>query len=144
MPSPSFGGLRNDSFLDKKYAQQRWYSQYSGLWLSLDSIGSSGRLRTPNALGPYLYVRGNPLRYTNPSGNDPPDIQQKEDKAGYIVTQQLVSGDVHSQEEANTVYACVYAGGGEGCGPTTEQVQKRGGLESVKSNRRKERSGPAE
>lgn len=40
------------------------------VWLSLDPVGSEGRLRTPNALGPWAYANLSPLMMTDPDGRD--------------------------------------------------------------------------
>lgn len=46
----------------------RWYDSETGRFLSEDEIPASAKLATPNALEPWAYANGNPLRFTDPDG----------------------------------------------------------------------------
>ena len=47
----------------------RWYDPYIAQWIEPDSIVPD--LTDPQSLNRYMYARGNPLRYNDPSGHDP-------------------------------------------------------------------------
>ncbi|MCE9670030.1 DUF6531 domain-containing protein [Myxococcus stipitatus] len=67
-PSIGYTGHSWDSETRLTYAQQRWYDGATGQFLSLDPMGAQVYLRAPTELNPWLYSRGNPLRYTDPYG----------------------------------------------------------------------------
>lgn len=64
-----FTGQREMSGLGIYHYNARFYSPKLGRFLSADTIISS--LATPQSLNRYMYVLGNPLRYTDPTGHIP-------------------------------------------------------------------------
>ncbi len=68
-PSLGFGATNWDADAGLYYAQQRWYDARTGRWLSEDPV--LGDLRNPSSLGLWAYADGDPLRYTDPTGEAP-------------------------------------------------------------------------
>ena len=71
-PSASYAHGRDDYIVNKKYYLQRWLDSETGVWMSADSVGSGGRLGTPNAIPTWAYAGGSPLTNTDPDGRDYP------------------------------------------------------------------------
>ncbi|MDD1748827.1 MAG: hypothetical protein LUO89_03030 [Methanothrix sp.] len=69
--SVGFTGHSFDADVGLTYAQQRWLDSTTGAWLSQDPV--FGDLRNPNSLGPWAYANGNPLSFTDPTGEAVPD-----------------------------------------------------------------------
>ncbi|HYH99709.1 RHS repeat-associated core domain-containing protein [Hyalangium sp.] len=67
-PTLAYAGQHFDSDVGLSYAQQRWYSPDIGRFLSEDPVGAMGYLSTPTELNSWLYARGNPMAYLDPSG----------------------------------------------------------------------------
>jgi RHS repeat-associated protein len=65
-PSLAYAGHSADTDVGLSYAQQRWYDPGTGRWLSPDPV--FGDLANPNSLMTWGYANGNPVRYTDPSG----------------------------------------------------------------------------
>ncbi|MCP3994319.1 MAG: RHS repeat-associated core domain-containing protein, partial [bacterium] len=69
-----FTGHERDSHLaggadDLDYMHARYYSPYLGRFLSVDPVRSK-RPTAPQSWNKYSYVRGNPLKYKDPNGED--------------------------------------------------------------------------
>ncbi|WP_141327938.1 RHS repeat domain-containing protein [Myxococcus sp. AB025B] len=67
-PSIGFTGHLYDQELKNWYAQQRWLSPVTGAFLAEDPVRAESYLTTPTELNPWLYARGNPLKFTDPDG----------------------------------------------------------------------------
>ncbi|MGH8372028.1 MAG: RHS repeat-associated core domain-containing protein, partial [Gammaproteobacteria bacterium] len=68
---PGFTGHRNDAATGLVYMQARYYDPVIGRFLSVDPVGFSPD--SPGHFNLYWYANGNPYRYTDPDGKDPPD-----------------------------------------------------------------------
>ncbi|MBN1205865.1 MAG: hypothetical protein JXB05_13185 [Myxococcaceae bacterium] len=66
--SIGFTGHAYDADAGLVYAQQRWYDSASGTFISEDPVGAQAYLATPQGLNQWMYANGNPLRYTDPTG----------------------------------------------------------------------------
>jgi RHS repeat-associated protein len=65
----NFGGyLRNDGGLD--YAQQRYYANQIGRFISPDPYGGSAHPKTPDSWNRYSFVNNDPINQVDPSGLD--------------------------------------------------------------------------
>ena len=60
------------------YYNARYYDPLIGRFISADSIVSD--FKNPQAFNRYSYVLNNPLKYTDPSGQDPIGIIQTGDE----------------------------------------------------------------
>ncbi len=65
-PSAGYAGQHWDGDAGLSYAQQRWYDPRSGRFLSEDPV--FGDVQQPNSLHAFGYANGNPLAFTDPSG----------------------------------------------------------------------------
>ena len=63
-----FTGKERDNESDLDYFLARYYSGPIGRFLSVDPLLNSGRPDDPQTWNKYLYVGGNPLRFTDPLG----------------------------------------------------------------------------
>ena len=61
-----FTGQRNDTDIGLYYYNARWYSNVAGRFVSADTIVPGPA--NPQAFNRYSYVVGNPVRYTDPTG----------------------------------------------------------------------------
>jgi RHS repeat-associated protein len=66
-PKLGFTGHQYDPETGLVYARARYYDPDLGRFLSRDSV--EGTIADAPSLHRFMYVRGNPLRYTDPSGN---------------------------------------------------------------------------
>ncbi len=64
-----FTGQRLDSGVDLYYYGARYYDAGIGRFISADTVVSNPR--NPQTLNRYSYALNNPLRYIDPTGNDP-------------------------------------------------------------------------
>lgn len=62
-----FTGYVRDDETNLDFAQARYFSSVQGRFTSPDSFG--GELIDPQTLNLYSYVKNNPLKYTDPTGN---------------------------------------------------------------------------
>lgn len=67
-PSSGYTGHAWDSDVGLTYAEQRWYDSATGHFLSTDPVGPEAYLKMPQALNPWMYANGNPLIFTDPTG----------------------------------------------------------------------------
>ena len=51
------------------YYNARYYDSYIGRFTTADTI--NGKIEEPQSLNRYVYVQNNPLKYVDPSGNEP-------------------------------------------------------------------------
>jgi RHS repeat-associated protein len=65
-PSLAYAGQHWDADAGLSYAQQRWYDAATGRFLSEDPV--FGELQQPNSLHAFGYANGNPLAFTDPTG----------------------------------------------------------------------------
>ncbi|WP_223634919.1 RHS repeat-associated core domain-containing protein [Corallococcus sp. EGB] len=63
-----FTGHAWDDDVGLAYAQQRWYDPAVGRFLSADPIVAGAYLATPTELNAWMYARGNPLMFIDPTG----------------------------------------------------------------------------
>ncbi len=66
----AYTGHQFDAETGLIYARARYYDSEYGIFLSRDTVEGNGA--DAPSLHRYLYTRGNPLRYTDPSGNQIP------------------------------------------------------------------------
>jgi RHS repeat-associated protein len=71
-PSLAYAGQHWDSDAGLSYAQQRWYDPGVGRFLSEDPL--FGDVANPNSLMAWGYANGNPLRWTDPTGEFVPVV----------------------------------------------------------------------
>jgi RHS repeat-associated protein len=62
-----FTGQRFDSYIKLTVMDARWYDAQLGRWISPDTIIPDPA--NPQSLNRFAYVRGNPLRYVDPTGH---------------------------------------------------------------------------
>ena len=72
--TPGYTGHLFDTNSGLIYGKARWYAPELGRWTSEDPVGPEGRLETPNALAAWGYADGNPLRYTDPTGEGAAEV----------------------------------------------------------------------
>ncbi|MEJ5312664.1 MAG: amidase domain-containing protein, partial [Anaerolineae bacterium] len=66
-----FTGEWYDANVGLTYLRARWYAEKNGSFISPDSV--TPNFYAPQSLNVYVYVVGNPIRFTDPSGNVPYD-----------------------------------------------------------------------
>jgi len=75
-------------------AHARWYDPSTGSLLSNDPV--FGKIEDPMTLHPYVYAKGNPLRYTDPTGEMPPGALTE-----MAVRRNMTPEQVEAQNEAD-------------------------------------------
>jgi RHS repeat-associated protein len=65
-PSLGFAGMHAEAGVGLSYAQQRWYDERTGRFLSEDPV--FGDLGNPMSLHRWVYAYGNPTRFIDPLG----------------------------------------------------------------------------
>jgi RHS repeat-associated protein len=68
-PSLGFAGMHAEAGVGVSYAQQRWYDERTGRFLSEDPV--FGDLGNPMSLHRWVYANGNPGRFIDPLGLNP-------------------------------------------------------------------------
>lgn len=63
-----YGGYERDNETGLDFAEARYLSSVQGRFTSVDPLGSSGELQTPQSLNRYSYVLNNPLNSIDPTG----------------------------------------------------------------------------
>jgi RHS repeat-associated protein len=70
-----FTGQRSDSGLGLIHMGARFYDAALGRWLSADTLVPEPG--SPQSLNRYMFVLGNPLRYSDPTGHLPDDLRSQ-------------------------------------------------------------------
>lgn len=119
----SFTGMNQDTVTNLFDFPAREYNGIHGRWPSPDPAGISAiRLRDPQTLNRYAYVRNNPLRLVDPTGLDPCDGSDDgsgddggDDGGG------AVAAAIHRTRTTkfHAYYLPVFGGGDGGCGDGT-------------------------
>ena len=66
-----FTGYERDTETDLDFAQARYYNKQHGRFTGVDPINiTKARMLNPQGFNLYSYVRNNPLRFTDPKGED--------------------------------------------------------------------------
>jgi len=113
----SFTGMNQDTVTNLFDFPAREYNDIHGRWPSPDPAGSASvRLRDPQTLNRYAYVRNSPLKLTDPSGMDPCD-----------------GGDGSGGDNGGIQYASNGDGGGSGA---SDSGGGNGGVQSAGARRR--------
>ncbi|WP_025852428.1 polymorphic toxin-type HINT domain-containing protein [Paenibacillus ehimensis] len=74
VPQPfRYSGEFWDNSAHLQYLRARWYDPSVGRFMSQDTY--EGDIANPLSLNLYTYVKNNPLRYLDPSGHDPRELQ---------------------------------------------------------------------
>ncbi|WP_239551401.1 polymorphic toxin-type HINT domain-containing protein, partial [Paenibacillus elgii] len=74
VPQPfRYSGEFWDSSTNLQYLRARWYDPSVGRFINEDTY--EGDISNPLSLNLYTYVKNNPLKYLDPSGHDPRELQ---------------------------------------------------------------------
>jgi RHS repeat-associated protein len=65
-----FATYTRDSNTGLDYADQRYYSNQFGRFMTPDPYGPSAKLSLPTSWNRYTYVLGDPMNFNDPTGND--------------------------------------------------------------------------
>ncbi|MGH9801212.1 MAG: RHS repeat-associated core domain-containing protein, partial [Blastocatellia bacterium] len=63
-----FTGYERDVETDLDFAQERYYANKQGRFISMDPLMASAKTGDPQTWNRFVYVFNNPLRYTDPNG----------------------------------------------------------------------------
>jgi RHS repeat-associated protein len=88
-----FTGQEYDHATGLNYYQSRYYNSYQRRFIQPDSIIPDAY--DPQQLNPYAYVRNNPVKYVDPSGNNPILIAA----ALWVIADYAISANDYYQEQ---------------------------------------------
>jgi RHS repeat-associated protein len=104
-----FTGQREQAEIGLYYYGARWYDPYLGRFAQADNIIPGAG--NPQAWDRYAGMMNNPLRYTDPSGNDPCDTPYGDDLCSDNSTPVLLEGEVTFEALAG-LYGITFNGEG--------------------------------
>jgi RHS repeat-associated protein len=86
----------NETGLD--FFEARYYASTQGRFTSADPLQASAKRRNPQTWNRYTYGLNNPLRYTDPDGEDPGDVYMRTTiKTTEITVQEVYKGQITQQ-----------------------------------------------